>query len=121
MTDATGAVITNAQVHLHNDATGFDRTQTTNGSGIYTFGSLPIGTYKETVTYQGFGTFATQVTVNVGGKATVDAKLGTASSNTIIEVASTDESTQVNVTNQEISQVINPRQVIDLPTLTRNP
>src|SRR5260370_38292670 len=32
-----------------------------------------------------------------------------------------DESTQVNVTNQEISQIINPRQVIDLPTLTRNP
>ena len=121
VTDATGAVLPNAQVHLHNDATGFDRTQTTNDSGIYTFGSLPIGTYKETVAYQGFGTFTTQVTVNVGGKATVDAKLSTALNNTIVEVAAMDESTQVNVTNQEISQVINPRQVIDLPTLTRNP
>ena len=78
VTDATGAVLPNAQVHLHNDANGFDRTQTTNDSGIYTFGSLPIGTYKETVTYQGFGTFTTQVTVYVGSKATTDAKLGAA-------------------------------------------
>ncbi len=120
VTDATGAVLPNAQVHLHNDANGFDRTQTTNDSGIYTFGSLPIGTYKETVTYQGFGTFTTQVTVYVGSKATTDAKLG-AANNTLVEVGAIDEASQVNLTTPEISQIISPRQILDLPSLTRNP
>jgi hypothetical protein len=121
VTDSTGAVLPNASVHIHSDATGLDRTMMTDGAGSYIFGSIPNGTYTETITSTGFETFNTKVVVNVGGKATIDAKLQTGTSSTVIEVAATDEASQVNTTSSEISTVITPRQVMDLPSLTRNP
>ena len=54
VTDSSGAVVVNATVALIGDETKLMRTQNTNGSGIYLFVNLPIGTYTLTFTQSGF-------------------------------------------------------------------
>jgi streptogramin lyase len=56
VTDATGAVLPNAKVTIHNNATGNDRIITTNQGGTYTLTNLPSGTYIIKVEAQGFET-----------------------------------------------------------------
>ncbi len=117
--DASGAILPGATVHVTNTATGVDRSATSNASGEYNFSALPIGSYKEVVTFTGFGTFQTTINLNVGAAITVDAKLGaTASQN--VEVTASDIAT-VNLTTQESSTVVSSAQLESLPTLTRNP
>lgn len=120
--DPTGAIVPNAQVKLHNNGTGIDRTTTTKTDGSYQFIAVPPGSYVESVIIPGFATYEAPVTVAVGGAATVDVKLSTAASTTTVEVqAGTNDAVAVNTTTPEISQVIDPRQMVDLPSLTRNP
>ncbi len=54
--DNTGAVIPGAKVALSNVASGDTRKSTSNGSGIFTFASVPTGTYNVTITANGFQT-----------------------------------------------------------------
>ena len=54
VTDATGAVVPNAQVTIKNLATGETRTGATSASGEYTFSLLQPGHYSITVTAGGF-------------------------------------------------------------------
>ena len=55
VTDSTGAVVSNANVTLTNDATGEKRTTVTTGAGIYRFTALPIvGTYTLELAPKGF-------------------------------------------------------------------
>jgi hypothetical protein len=44
--DATGAVISNAQIIAHNLATGEERKAASDSAGIYALPSLPIGSYR---------------------------------------------------------------------------
>lgn len=53
--DTTGAVIPNATVTLHDAATGIDRKGKSNGSGSFSFSSVPSGNYNLTVDRSGFG------------------------------------------------------------------
>jgi len=54
VTDASGAAIPNVVVTAVNGATGLTRSATTSNSGAYTLTELPIGTYKLTISSQGF-------------------------------------------------------------------
>ncbi|MGA7856479.1 MAG: carboxypeptidase-like regulatory domain-containing protein, partial [Terracidiphilus sp.] len=49
VTDSSGGVIPNATVTVVGEQTSLTRTEMTNGTGVYTFVNLPIGTY--TLTY----------------------------------------------------------------------
>ena len=55
--DSTDGVIPNANVVLVNAASGDTRNGLTNGSGYFTFTSLPNGDYDLTVSASGFGKF----------------------------------------------------------------
>src|SRR5260370_10087360 len=56
VTDASGGILPNTTVNLVNDQTKLSRTQTTNGSCIYDFPTLPIGTCPLTFTHGGANT-----------------------------------------------------------------
>src|SRR5690348_7110200 len=56
VTDQTGAAIPNAQVTLTSNDTGLVLTQTTSGSGVYTFSPVKIGSYKIAASASGFNT-----------------------------------------------------------------
>src|SRR5882724_6043981 len=67
VTDSSGAAVNGAQVTLTNEGTSAAVTFTTSGDGAYKFTPVRIGTYKVTVTFQGFQTAVQHsITVNVG-------------------------------------------------------
>ena len=87
VTDATGAVIPNAQVTARNIATNVDTQATTNSAGIYSIRFLPIGQYQVIVVAPGFATaklapFALEVDQTVK----FDAHLKTGGSTTTVDV-----------------------------------
>jgi Outer membrane receptor proteins, mostly Fe transport len=54
VTDPSGAVIPNAAVRLHNDRSGFERTQVSDAQGQFTFTNVPFNTYHLDVSADGF-------------------------------------------------------------------
>ena len=87
VTDATGAVVPNAAIVLHNDDTGNDRTGKSDGSGSYRFDQLAPGTYSITVTAPGFANFqAKAITVEVGRQTETPAMLATGTASQTVEV-----------------------------------
>ncbi|HEY7306829.1 MAG TPA: carboxypeptidase regulatory-like domain-containing protein [Bryobacteraceae bacterium] len=119
VTDASGAVVPNAKVTITNTDTSQSREVTSNQSGDYLVPDLQIGHYKVRVEVAGFKTVEqTNITLNVGQRARVDATL---------EVGSTQESVTVEATavavqseSGEISDVITGQQVSQLATNGRS-
>jgi hypothetical protein len=118
--DSSGAVISGAKVTIVNLATSVTRTVQTGSLGQYTIPALTPGNYDVTISSSNFATFKTKAEVAVGGVTTVDAQLNVGQSSTVVEV-NAGGATQVNTQTQELSQLIDSRQVAILPSLTRNP
>ena len=55
VTDQSGAAVPNAKVTANQPATGLTRASETTGSGLYTFASLPAGSFTISVEKTGFG------------------------------------------------------------------
>jgi hypothetical protein len=112
--DAQGAVIPGATVTLSNPTTGLERTVTTDDSGNFHFLELPIGTFRLTITKQGFGTsIITDIETSQGVVNTIDPVLKVGSVNSQVEVLSTPPliQTETNSTGGQLSEV----QVESLP------
>jgi hypothetical protein len=54
VTDPSGAVIPRASIRLHNERSGFDRTQSSDEQGQFTFTNVPFNTYHLDVSATGF-------------------------------------------------------------------
>jgi len=113
--DSSGGVVPAAQLTLQDLATNDTRQATTQDNGTFTFVDLSLGTYKLTVTKQGFATqvfdsvvvHATQVTnVNVSLKVGVSTET--------VEVHE-NETPLVETTSNAISTTIDLKQLEDLP------
>jgi hypothetical protein len=61
--DASGAVVPQATIELHNPVSGFDRTMTTDGAGKFSFPNVSFNPYHLSVTGQGFAPHAQDVDV----------------------------------------------------------
>jgi Carboxypeptidase regulatory-like domain len=72
VTDPTGAVLPHVNVSVTNKATGYGRTVSTDGAGLYSFQDLPIGQYSVSVNDPGFNTINETVTLTVGQRARED-------------------------------------------------
>jgi hypothetical protein len=55
VTDTSGAVVPGAKIVAHNVDTGVDSAATSDASGLYRIGFLPIGNYQISVNASGFG------------------------------------------------------------------
>ncbi len=119
ITDSTGAVTANATVTVTNKATNVSQSTKTDGSGYYTFPTLPVGVYSISVELQGFKkAVSDDVTLAVGQKARLDFAL---------EVGQVSETVAVTgdaslLVRQEATTggVIENRLVRDLPLSIRN-
>ena len=118
--DPSGAVIHDAKVTVANQATGLNRTVTTDESGFFVVTNLPVGDYSVTVEKDGFKkATGTGYTLVADGRLTVDFALETgAISDTINVTASTGET--INTTSGELSRVVDQSQVQDLALNGRN-
>jgi len=117
--DASGAVVAGASVTARNVATSAERAVQAGENGQFIIPGLSPGTYEVTVTSTGFAPFKARVEASVGGHTTVDAQLSVSGQVTTVEVVSA-EATTVNTESQEISEVISPAQIAQLPSLNRN-
>ena len=88
ITDPSGAVLPNAKVTAHNEATGQDRSVTTSASGSYTIPNLVTGNYTIRVEAQGFSSAVqqgTHIDPNIGSRYDVSLKAGETSTNITVQ------------------------------------
>ena len=111
--DQTGAVLPGVTVTVTNDATAASRTTTTSGSGDFSFPDLPLGAYTVEATLPGFQTLRAQVEVSVSRVSSLDLKMGL--SQVAETVMVTGSSPLLDTVSTALSNVIQPKQVQDLP------
>ncbi|HVG28564.1 MAG TPA: TonB-dependent receptor [Pyrinomonadaceae bacterium] len=120
ITDPGGATVASANVTIKNNATGAERTTTTNDQGAFEFPSVEPGRYTVSVEGAGFKkSVATDVIVEVANPARVMMTLEVGSVSETVTVTAAQE--VINSTSPTLTNVINTRQVQDLPLPTRNP
>src|SRR5579859_3381536 len=89
VTDASGSAVHGATVTLTNEGTNAALSTTTEPDGGYKFTPVRIGSYKLTITLQGFETIIRpHVTVNVGENVVADFALKPGNVTTTVEVTS---------------------------------
>jgi Carboxypeptidase regulatory-like domain len=119
VTDASGAVIPNAQVTLTDLGTQEKRTVTSNSSGDYTFTLLPVGHYSIAVKAKGFKSFSTtDLAVEAGDRARADAHMDLGAENETVTVEATTPLLQAD--NATVSSTVTAKAVQDLPLNGRN-
>src|SRR5215813_713646 len=120
VTDSSGAVIAGAKVTAKSDATGVAQTQATTEAGLYSFPSLPVGSYTITVEMTGFKT-ANQagVIIQVNTPVTVDIAMEVGQANEIVNVTGGVERLQTD--NATIGNVVQQKAIESLPLNGRNP
>ena len=121
VTDKTGAVVAGAAVTANSINTGSVRNTTTGSAGEYNITNLRPDTYNLTIEKQGFTKYTRQVVVQIGSKSEVSAQLSVTGASTTVEVTASGEVATVNTESQTLSTVVTSKQLLALPTLTRNP
>ena len=119
ITDASGALVPNANIALTHDATGQTRETISNSAGTYRFANVGVGTYTVTVTAKSFQKYSkTGIVVNVAATVEADAVLAVGSQTQTVTVAA--DSLQVQTETSEVSTLISGDQVSQLATNGRN-
>src|SRR5215469_3201026 len=112
--DNTGGVVAKANVTLLQQDTGIESKTTTDENGNYDFFNVKVGRYTVTVEATGFTKFTTtDVTVNVNARQRVDVALQVGVVTETVEV--TGVAAVLQTDSSEHSQVINTRQIVELP------
>jgi len=113
VTDTTGAVVAGGTVTAVNSQTGFKRSATTSANGDYQMALLPVGEYTVSAEYRGFKKQAKRVVLQIGTNAAVDFVLALGEVQQQVEVQALSE--VVEPTRTMVSEVIEERQIADLP------
>jgi hypothetical protein len=112
--DASGAYVSGATVILRNLETGNQRTLSTGTDGRYSAPSVPVGKYQITVSKAGFGTqVTTGINLVVGQTLTLNLALTVGAVEQKVTVEATPQS--VNLSTQQVSGLVDERQVKELP------
>ena len=116
--DQTGLAIPGAQVKLTQTETGLVRTTTTNVEGAYLLTNLPVGPYQLEVTKQGFSQYLqTGITLQVATNPTIEVFLDVGEETNLVQVDA--NASMVDTQSSGIGQVIDQRQILDLPLIGR--
>jgi hypothetical protein len=121
VSDQAGLAVAGAKVVARHLATGEEFQSMTDSQGSFVFPSLPLGQFVVTVEASGFKRAEVQdlvVEVSTPAKITVTLEVGTVTEAVVISGESQEV---INTTSPTLTNVINTRQVKDLPLPTRNP
>ncbi len=114
VSDATGAVVPEAKIVVKNQQTGEERVAQTDTSGAYVAASLPLGSYRVTVSAPGMQpTTLTDLTLQVGRTIVQNFTLKVASTSEIVEIRAAVP--VVETSSVAVSTVINQRTVQEIP------
>jgi len=117
--DPNGAVVPNAAVAAKNEATGLEKSTTTDSDGNYRIILLPPGSYTLKANASGFAPLSLPVVVTVGGKSSVDIPLVVAGAK-VDTVLITDDASVVETTRTSVATTINQTSIENLPINGRN-
>jgi hypothetical protein len=120
VTDPSGAVVAGATLTLVKPETGAERTTTSNTEGRFDFATLQPGKYNITVDAKGFKKAVSRdiiISVTQVAEVTIPLEIGSASET--VTVSASQE--VINTSNPSVTNIINTRQVVDLPLVGRNP
>src|SRR6478609_6442508 len=120
VTDASGAVVSGANIAVKNVNTGLERSTQASADGSYSIPELPLGTYTVTISQTGFQTSVTSnVVVDVATERRVDAQLKTGQVSEIVQVSG-EELSQVNTTSAELGGTLTSEAIANLPVNGRD-
>jgi len=117
--DKQGLAVVGAQVHAEGVSIGADRSATTDSNGEYRLSALPAGTYRLTVTRDGFRTGVYEdLEVALNRTLRYDVRLDVGSSHDQVEVSS--ELPLLETQSSAESTTITQREIADMPINGRN-
>lgn len=119
VTDEQGAAIVGAEVKISSTETGFSRSASTGGDGVYNFPDLPLGSYKIRASHAGFkAEEQTGLVLHVADSRVVNfsLKVGAVTE----EVTVQGSTVQIETTSGNLSGLIEGNQVTQLPLNGRN-
>src|ERR1700682_6301505 len=112
--DSSGAVVPGAKVVVRNVATGEERNAESDSAGVYVVPSLPVGTFRVTVSSSGMQSVAADnIVLEVGRVVQQNFALRVASSSEVVEIRATAPV----VTSETVSvgPVIDQKTVQEIP------
>ena len=119
VTDPSGAVVASARVVATNTQTGVAYETKSQSNGSYELLNLPVGMYNLSATAPGFEAFGvTGIKLNIDQIYLQDAKLRVGGTTEKVEVQA--NAVQIDTTNIQLSNVVESKQILDLPLIGRN-
>jgi hypothetical protein len=119
VTDTTGAIVAGAAVTAKNVATGAKHSTVSTGGGLYSFVSLPPGSYEISAQDKGFETLVRKnIVVTVDQVTTVNLALHVGSASEVVTVTETTD--LLDNSNSTVGQLINAQTIDRVPLLDRN-
>jgi len=117
--DPSGAIVPGAIVLATDTARGTKLSTITTAAGIYSFVSVPSGSYDLTVSHEGFDTAVEKgVTVSVDAASKIDLTMVVGS---LSQTVTVDESASlVGASNSIVGQLISAAAIDRVPLVTRN-
>jgi hypothetical protein len=121
VTDPSGAVVPSAKVTVVNEATNATRDTQTANTGTYNISSLAPGTYDVAIEKSGLKTIKfAAVALTVDQALTLDVKLEISVSSQTVTVEGTNV-VPINTTDAQVSNVVDEKQIQELPLILRDP
>jgi hypothetical protein len=120
VSDSSGAVVANAKVTVHNNATLTDRDATSNEAGNFTITNLAPGIYSMHIEAAGFQTTTLNdlhLDPNIGRHVDVAMKVGNNTTSVTVEALANTVQTE----SGSVGQLITPEQVKSIQLNGRNP
>jgi len=114
ISDPSAAVVSGAQVSVHNLQTGLERTARSSRQGTFHFADLPVGDYTLSVKAQGFEPYSVAARIDIGRVVTIPVQLHIAAAHNAISVTTEGEAVLVD-TSQTIGNVVSSKEATDLP------
>ncbi|HTW48288.1 MAG TPA: TonB-dependent receptor [Acidobacteriaceae bacterium] len=118
VSDTSGAVIPDATVTVTNLATNRTVSVRSQADGSFEVNALPIGNYKAEAAKQAFETEATTFTLQISEVKQLNFQLKVGSGSETVQV--TSASPLIDTQTSSVGEVIEGRQVVDLPLNGRN-
>jgi hypothetical protein len=114
VTDASGAVINNANVTLTESATSVKRSTNTNNAGIYVFPNIPVATYSLVVSVPAFKTYEqTGIVIEAGSNIAINVSMAVGRADVKVEVH--DDSLALQTEDATYKQTIDSNEILEMP------
>jgi hypothetical protein len=118
-TDSSGAILPGVKVTATEQATGVERTALTNETGYFEIALLPPGTYRVEAQFTGFKRISrANLKLDTSQKMEVPIAMEPGQVTETIEVKG--DAPLLQTATSSVSQLINNKQVVDLPSSNRN-